>query len=99
MQGRFVSLRLRLLGLVALVLLPWLTLVLYAQSEERTAAIAEVHRDEARLLRIVTSNQAAEIEAARQLLTALARLPSCVRGREPHATGCSRRCLRPFRCT
>jgi serine phosphatase RsbU (regulator of sigma subunit) len=75
MQGRFVSLRLRLLGLVALVLLPWLTLVLYAQSEERTAAIAEVHRDEARLLRIVTSNQAAEIEAARQLLTALARLP------------------------
>jgi serine phosphatase RsbU (regulator of sigma subunit) len=71
----FISLRLRVLGLVVVVLLPALGLVLYTQSEERRAAIDNVHRDEARLIRIVTSNQAAEIEAARQLLTALAHLP------------------------
>jgi serine phosphatase RsbU (regulator of sigma subunit) len=74
-QRRFFSLRLRLLGLVVLLLLPWLGLVLYTQAEERKAAIAQVHRDEMRLIRIVTSNQASEIEGARQLLAAFARLP------------------------
>jgi serine phosphatase RsbU (regulator of sigma subunit) len=74
-QARFISLRQRLLALVALVLLPWLALVLYTQAEERRAAIADVHRDEMRLLAIVTSNQAAEIEATRQLLAAMTRMP------------------------
>jgi len=74
-QTRFISLRLRLLGLVALVLVPWLVLVLYAQADERRAAIASVNADAMRLIRIVTSNQAAQIEAARQLLAALVRLP------------------------
>jgi serine phosphatase RsbU (regulator of sigma subunit) len=84
--GRFFSLRLRLLALVVLVLLPWLALVLYTQADERRAAIADVNRDEMRLIRIVTSNQAAEIEGARQLLTAIARLPQL---RSKETTACS----------
>jgi serine phosphatase RsbU (regulator of sigma subunit) len=83
-QGRFISLRLRLLGLVMLVLLPWLALVLYTQADERRAAIAHVNSDEMRLIGIVTSNQAAQIEAARQLLTAIAHLPQ-LNGEEPMA--------------
>jgi serine phosphatase RsbU (regulator of sigma subunit) len=86
MRKRFLSLRLRLLALVALVLLPWLGLVVYTQSEERKAAIADIHRDEAQLIRIVTSNQAAQIEAARQLLTALVRAPQL---RVKDAAACS----------
>jgi len=73
--ARFVSLRVRLLGLVMLVLAPWLALVLYAQVDERKAAIASVKRDAMRVLDIVTHDQAAQIEAARQLLATLARLP------------------------
>jgi hypothetical protein len=46
-----------------------------AQADERKAAIANVNDDALRLIRIVTSNQAAQVEAARQLLTAFARLP------------------------
>jgi len=62
-QGaRFVSLRLRLMALVLLVLVPWLVLVLYTQADERKAAMAEVNRDEQRLIRIVTTTQAGEIE-------------------------------------
>ena len=74
-QGRIFSLRLRLLVLVVLVLLPWLVLVLYTQADERKAAIAHVNGDEMKLIRIITSTQAAEIDGARQLLTAIARLP------------------------
>jgi serine phosphatase RsbU (regulator of sigma subunit) len=74
-DARFVSLRARLVALVMLVLLPWLALVLYTQAEERRTAIAHVNADAMRLIRIVTSNQAAQIEGARQLLTALVRLP------------------------
>jgi len=74
-RRRFFSLRARLLGLVALMLVPWLVLVVYAQADERKAAIANVNDDAMRLIRIVTSNQAAQVEAARQLLTAFARLP------------------------
>src|ERR1700740_2974371 len=74
-QERFFSLRQRLLALVALILLPWLALVLYTPANERRAASADVNRDERRLLSIVTSTQAAEIEAARQLLGAMARMP------------------------
>src|SRR6185503_15826046 len=79
---RFFSLRLRLLGLVALVLLPWLALIAYTQADERREAIANVDRDAMRLIQIIASNQAAQIEAARQMLTALARLPQ-VRSRNP----------------
>jgi serine phosphatase RsbU (regulator of sigma subunit) len=68
-------LRLRLFGLVLIVLVPWLALVLFTQSDERKAAIAHVNADALRLVGIVTSNQATQIEAARQLLTAFARLP------------------------
>ncbi len=73
--ARFWSLRLRLLGLVVLMLVPWLVLVIYTQADERKAAIDSVNDDAMRLIRIVTSNQAAQIEAARQVLTAFARLP------------------------
>jgi hypothetical protein len=72
MPRRFFSLRIRMVGLVALMLVPWLVLVVYTQADEREAAIVSVHGDEMRLIRIVTSNQAAQIEAAHQLLTAFA---------------------------
>ena len=65
-HARFVSLRVRLLGLVVLVLAPWLALVLYTQADERAAAIADVNRGELQLIRIVTSNQAGQIDSARQ---------------------------------
>ena len=55
-----------MLALVGVLLLPWLALVLYAQADERRAAIASVNREEMLLLRIVTSNQVAKIEAARE---------------------------------
>ena len=71
----YISLRVRLLGLVLLVLVPWFALVLYGQFEERKAAIASVKRDAMRVLDIVTRDQAAQIEAARQLLTTFAHLP------------------------
>jgi serine phosphatase RsbU (regulator of sigma subunit) len=74
-HARFVSLRLRLLGLVVLMLVPWLMLVIYTQADERRVAVANVNADAMRFIRIVTSNQAAQLEAARQLLTAFARLP------------------------
>ena len=83
-RTRFVSLRLRLHGLVGLVLVPWLVLVLYTQADERKVAIANVNGDAMRLIRIATSNQAAQIEAARELLTAFARLPQ-LRTKNPAA--------------
>jgi len=81
---RFVSLRLRLLAMVLLVLVPWLALVLFTQADERKVAIANVGDDAMALVHIVTSNQAAQIEAARQLMLALARLPQ-VRRNDPVA--------------
>lgn len=86
-DARSFSLRLRLLGLVLLVLVPCLALLLYATADERTNAIANVHADAMRVIRIASSNQAAQIEAARQLLTAFARVPQ-VRGGDRGA--CSR---------
>jgi len=83
---RFVSLRLRLLAMVLLVLVPWLALVLFTQADERKVAIANVGDDAMALVHIVTSNQAAQIEAARQLMLALARLPQ-LRRNDP--TACS----------
>src|SRR6185503_20049310 len=72
---RFFTLRLRLLGLVVLVLLPWLALIAYTQADEREEAIANVNRDATRMIQIITSNHAAQIQAARQLLAAISRLP------------------------
>ena len=74
-QTRFFSLRLRLVTLVGLMLVPCLALVVYTQEDERRAAIANVNADAMRLIQIVASNQAAQIEAARQLLQTFARLP------------------------
>jgi len=78
MEGRFFRLRWRLLALVAALLVSWLAVVLYSQADERAAAIAAVNREEMLLLRIVTSNQAAQIEAGRQMLEAIARAPQLV---------------------
>lgn len=72
---RLSSLRARLLGLLALVLVPWLVLVLYTQADERKAAIASVNRDAMRLVSIATGDQADQIEGARQLLIAFAQIP------------------------
>ncbi|MEO5699456.1 MAG: SpoIIE family protein phosphatase [Casimicrobiaceae bacterium] len=72
---RFVSLRARLLAIVLLVLVAWLALVMFTQADERKVAIANVGDDALALVHIITSNQAAQVEAARQLLLALARLP------------------------
>jgi serine phosphatase RsbU (regulator of sigma subunit) len=81
------GLRARLLGLVVMVLVPWLALLLYTTADERRHAIANVDADAMRLIRIVSSNQAAQIEAARQLLTAFARMPQL---RDADRDACSR---------
>ena len=73
--SRYFSLRVRLLTLVLLMVVPWLLLVAYTQLEERNAAIHNVNADALQLIRIVTTNQATQVEAARQLLMAFARLP------------------------
>ena len=81
---RYFSLRVRLLALVLLMVVPWLLLTVYTQLDERRAAIANVNDDAMRLIRIVTSNQATQVEAARQLLMAFARLPQ-VHSKDPAA--------------
>jgi serine phosphatase RsbU (regulator of sigma subunit) len=73
--SRYFSLRVRLLTLVLLMVVPWLLLMAYTQVEERKAAVANVNEDAMRLIRIVTTNQATQVEAARQLMMAFARLP------------------------
>ena len=42
---RFVSLRARLVAIVLLILVPWLTLVIFTQADERKVAIANVGDD------------------------------------------------------
>jgi serine phosphatase RsbU (regulator of sigma subunit) len=86
-SGRYLSLRFRLLALVVLVLLPWLALVLYTQAEERKAATANVNRDAMRLVHFIASNQATQMEAARELLAAFARMPQI---RSGERAACSR---------
>ncbi len=82
----FFSLRARLLALLAFVLLPSFGLVLYTQADERRAAVENVNRDAMRLIRIATSNQSAQIEAARQVLTAFAQLSQL---RSTNAAACT----------
>jgi len=74
-RARFLSLRGRLLALVVLVLLPWFGLVLYTGAEQRQIAVAHAQDNALRLVHLVASSQAAQIEAAEELLTAFARLP------------------------
>ena len=62
---RFVSCASRL-AIVPLVPVPWLAIVLFTQADERKVAIADVGDDAMRLVHIVTSNQAAQVEAARR---------------------------------
>ena len=81
-SDRFAGVRARLIGLLVAILLPWLGLLLYTQADERKAAIVHVNDDALRLIQIATSNQAAQIEAARQVLTAFAQLP-LLRGADP----------------
>ena len=57
------------------MLVPCLALVLYTTADERRNAVANVHADAMQLIRLVSSTQAAQIEGARQLLTAFARMP------------------------
>jgi serine phosphatase RsbU (regulator of sigma subunit) len=78
MEGRFFRLRWRLLALVTALLVSWLAVVLYAQADERAAAVAAVHREEMLLLRVITSNQAAQIEAGRQMLETIVQAPQLV---------------------
>jgi len=80
------SLRARLLAIVGLVLVPWLVLVMLTQADERKVAVANVGDDAMALVHIVTSNQAAQVEAARQLLMALVRLPQM---RDGNRAACS----------
>src|SRR4051812_21337700 len=72
---RVFGLRMRLLALVLLVIIPWLALVIYTQADERRVAIATANNNATHLIRLITTNQATQIEAARQLLMAFARLP------------------------
>jgi len=82
----FSSLRVRLLLLVLLAFLPSLILTLHTAAEQRRLAEVQVRQTALRVVRLATSNQDQLVEGARQLLVALAALPS-VRGRDVH--GCS----------
>lgn len=82
----FASLRVRLLLLVILAFLPSLTLTLYSAAEQRARAEVEARQTALRLVRLATSNQDQLAEGARQLLVALAALPT-VQSR--HQRGCS----------
>src|SRR4030095_11442112 len=83
--SRYFSLRVRLLTLVLLMVVPWLLLMTYTQIEERRAAVANVNEDAMRLIRIVTTNQATQVEAARPVMMAFGRPP------RPHTHGRIRR--------
>jgi len=73
------GLQTRLVLLVLLAVTPALALALYSDFEERQLRRAQVHEEALRLARLLSADHERLIEAARQLLTALARLP-VVRG-------------------
>ncbi len=73
------GLRVRLLLLVLLAVIPAFGLILYSAWEQRQMATVEVQENALRLVRIVSSDHERLVEAARQLLVALAQLPA-VRG-------------------
>src|SRR3990172_8119226 len=72
----FSSLRVRLLLLVLLAVLPALGLILYTASEQRRSAAEEAKNSALQLARSFSNSQDDLIEGARQLLTALAQIPS-----------------------
>jgi len=72
----FADLRVRLLLLVSLVLLPILCLTVYTNREERRLAVIEAQLNALGLARLAANEQESLIEGARQLLFALAHLPS-----------------------
>ncbi len=73
------GLQTRLVLLVLFAVTPALALALYSDFEERQLRRAQVQEEALRLARLLSADHERLIEAARQLLTALARLP-IVRG-------------------
>ncbi len=71
---RVSSLRVRLLGLVALALLPAVGVIVYTAEEQRRAAIADVQTTALRVARLAATDQGRRIAGARELLVALAHL-------------------------
>jgi signal transduction histidine kinase len=83
---RFSGLRFRLILLGSLTLLPILGLMLYTYQEQRQLAITEAQQNALRLARLAANDQEHLIEGARQLLVALAQLPSV---QDQDAAACS----------
>jgi len=80
------GLQTRLLLLVLLAVTPALALALYSDFEERQLRRAQVQVEALRLARLLSADHERLIEAAHQLLTALARLPIV---REGDRTACA----------
>ena len=80
------GLQTRLVLLVILAVTPALGLALYSDFEERQLRRAQVQEEALRLARLLSADHERLIEAARQLLTALARLPIV---REGDRTACA----------
>ncbi|MBI3029234.1 MAG: PAS domain S-box protein [Candidatus Rokubacteria bacterium] len=81
------GLRVRLLLLVLLAILPASGLILYTVWEQRRQATMEAQEKALQLATVVSTDHERWIEAARQLLTGLARLPEVRRG---DSRACSR---------
>ncbi len=77
----FVSLRSRLLLLIALAVLPALGLIFYVNLEQRVVAGKQAQENALRFARLATADQARLVQGTHQLLAALAYLP-VVRGQE-----------------
>lgn len=86
MRQFLASLRVRLLVLVLLALAPVLGLSLYNSAEQRAQAATQAQQRALRLARRAAGEQERLIEGARQLLIALAQLPSV---QEQDASTCS----------
>lgn len=80
----FYSLRIRLIGLVLLILVPAAALFVLTAAEQRRFAVETVSQDALRVTQLLASNQTARIAGAQQLLKALALLPE-VRSRDSGA--------------
>jgi serine phosphatase RsbU (regulator of sigma subunit) len=80
------SLRVRLILLILIAVLPALGLILHTASEQRRLATAQAQEDALRLARLMSASQEQAIEGARQLLVALAQMPSV---REGDSAACS----------
>lgn len=76
----FASLRSRLLALMLLAVVPAFGLIVYSSLQERQAARQDVQAQAQRLVHLIVSQHERFIEGARQLLTALAQLPSVRQG-------------------